>query len=116
MILLALTALALGRVVRKPFVSYDDPDYVVLNPLVRAGLTLAGIGAAASAVCVGDWHPLTTLSHMLDVRLSFLRPVNGGDGAPAAGAGEAARVAGLRLTFDRLPCSASPLRSSRCGR
>src|SRR5439155_11048991 len=60
LILLALTALALGPVVRNPFVSYDDPDYVVLNPLVHGGLTLAGIRAAASAVCVGNWHPLTT--------------------------------------------------------
>src|SRR5438128_4425432 len=74
LILLALTGLALGRVARNPFVSYDDAEYVELNALVRDGLSFAGIGAAASAVCVGNWHPLTNLSHMLDVQLFGLDP------------------------------------------
>src|ERR1035438_7647485 len=51
------------------FVNYDDPDYVTGNPVVQAGLTLAGIQWAFTTGCANNWHPLTWLSHMADCEL-----------------------------------------------
>jgi len=52
-----------------PFVAYDDPDYVTRNPMVQGGLTLDGLRWAFTAAHASNWHPLTWLSHMLDVEL-----------------------------------------------
>ncbi len=79
--MLALLALALcalvwgvfGQTVRHPFVNYDDDSYVTENPIVRAGLTTAGVRWAFTAVHSDNWHPLTTLSHMLDCSLFGMR-------------------------------------------
>ena len=51
------------------FLSYDDGDYVVGNPAVRDGLTWAGLRWAFTSFAANNWHPLTWLSHMLDVDL-----------------------------------------------
>jgi tetratricopeptide (TPR) repeat protein len=56
------------------FVNFDDPEYVVENPRVAAGLTLAGARWAFTAVHSANWHPLTWLSHMLDCHLFGLDP------------------------------------------
>jgi tetratricopeptide (TPR) repeat protein len=52
-----------------PFVLLDDYGYVVENPNVRPGLTYDGVVYAFTGVTVGNWHPLTLLSHMLDCEL-----------------------------------------------
>jgi protein O-mannosyl-transferase len=57
------------------FIDYDDPDYVTVNMMVRQGLTLKGVAWAFSAFHAGNWHPLTWLSHMLDVELFALNPL-----------------------------------------
>jgi tetratricopeptide (TPR) repeat protein len=78
--LLVCALLALGvLVVYSPalycdFVRYDDPDYVTSNPVVRQGLTLAGIRWAFTTGAACNWHPVTWLSHMLDVQLFGLKP------------------------------------------
>ena len=54
------------------FVNWDDPEYVTNNPMVRAGITLAGFRWAFTTVHAANWHPLTWLSHMLDVQLFSL--------------------------------------------
>src|SRR5262245_18350593 len=51
------------------FVTYDDPLYVTDNPSVKAGLTVAGVAWAFTTSHAANWHPLTWLSHMLDVEL-----------------------------------------------
>jgi Flp pilus assembly protein TadD len=51
------------------FVNYDDPPYVTENPNVATGLTLQNIRWAATTGHNANWHPLTWLSHMLDVEL-----------------------------------------------
>jgi len=68
---LALLTLALySPVADFDFVSLDDPDYVAQNPIVSQGITLHGIGWAFTSFGeVGNWHPLTWMSHMLDVTL-----------------------------------------------
>jgi len=51
------------------FVSFDDPQYVAANPVVARGLTWDGVGWAFTTWTQSNWHPLTWLSHMLDVQL-----------------------------------------------
>ncbi len=57
------------------FVNYDDPPYVTENPWVPKGLTAAGIKWAFTHAHSANWHPLTWLSHMLDVQFYGLHPV-----------------------------------------
>ena len=64
--LAALTWLLFGQTLRHGFLNYDDNAYVYENPVVQSGLTLHGIAWAFTHVHSGNWHPLTTISHMLD--------------------------------------------------
>ena len=67
--LLLVTAAVYTPVAGFDFVRFDDPDYVTQNEQVRAGLTWHGVGWAFTTGHVANWHPLTWLSHMLDVQL-----------------------------------------------
>jgi protein O-mannosyl-transferase len=60
--------------VRNDFINFDDPDYVYENPVVLQGLTAAGVGCAFTSSYANNWHPLTWISHMLDVQLYGMRP------------------------------------------
>src|ERR1035437_1061228 len=73
-LLSAVTLAAFWPVIHNDFVSYDDRDYVTENPHVLGGLTWANAGWAFQAGHAGNWHPLTWLSHMVDVQLFGLRP------------------------------------------
>ena len=69
---LALVAanLAIYAPVRQyPFVNTDDAVYVTANEHVLRGLSWANLQWAFSEARVPYWHPLTFLSHMLDVQL-----------------------------------------------
>jgi tetratricopeptide (TPR) repeat protein len=72
--LLLVTFAAYAPVLRHGFVEWDDPFYVTENPHVRAGLTAGSIAWAFTSTQLANWHPLTWLSHMLDVRLFGLAP------------------------------------------
>jgi Flp pilus assembly protein TadD len=50
------------------FVTWDDPQYVIQNPHVTSGLTAENIEWALTTGLI-YWHPMTWLSHMLDVQL-----------------------------------------------
>src|SRR5689334_7511845 len=65
---------AFGRALGYEFVGYDDQRYVVQNPWVTNGLTPGGIKWAFTHVHASNWHPLTTISHMLDCQLYGLQP------------------------------------------
>ena len=56
------------------FVYYDDDEYVFENPQVKRGLNADTIAWAFTALVSKHWHPLTWLSHMLDVTLFGLNP------------------------------------------
>lgn len=77
---LGLAALVLAvlvcfaQVVAADFLVLDDPGYVTANPHVRAGLSLDGLVWAATSGEQANWHPLTWLSHQLDVELFGLDP------------------------------------------
>ena len=72
---LFLGTLALyARVGGHPFIFFDDNRYVTENPTVKAGLTWQGVTWAFTTLHVSNWHPLTWLSHMLDVELFGVNP------------------------------------------
>jgi tetratricopeptide (TPR) repeat protein len=68
-LLLVVTALIYGQALSFEFVGVDDPDYVTENAEVLAGLTADGVSWAMTTGHAGNWHPLTWLSHMVDVEL-----------------------------------------------
>lgn len=73
LLLLALL-LVYGRVGGFDYVDYDDMDYVVRTESVRAGLSADGVRWAFTAFHMANWHPLTWISHMIDVSLFGLDP------------------------------------------
>jgi Flp pilus assembly protein TadD len=74
-VLLCVGTLAVYAQVRHHgFVDYDDPDYVFANPVVMKGLSAQGVAWAFTTGHAGNWHPLTWLSHMIDVELYGREP------------------------------------------
>src|ERR1044072_6917699 len=67
--LAALSLVVFSRTIFYDFVNFDDDVYVYNAPFIQAGLTINGIAAAFASPHAGNWHPLTTLSHMLDYSL-----------------------------------------------
>jgi hypothetical protein len=63
-----------GRVLGHQFLHFDDNEYIYDNPHVRTGLTVANVRWAMTAYHSNNWHPLTWISHMLDVTLFGLAP------------------------------------------
>ena len=59
---------------RFDFLNFDDPIYVTENPIVRQGITLHGIRWAFTTHTLGHWHPITWISHMLDVSMFGMDP------------------------------------------
>jgi len=51
------------------FNNYDDAQYLTQNPHVQNGLSVHAIGWAFTTGYAGNWHPLTWLSHLLDVQV-----------------------------------------------
>jgi tetratricopeptide (TPR) repeat protein len=74
LLLVALVWAVYGSVGSNGFVAYDDPSYVQENPVVKLGLTADGVRWAFTTWTVANWHPLTWLSHMLDVQLFGVDP------------------------------------------
>jgi tetratricopeptide (TPR) repeat protein len=71
-IYLFLTGISLtvfAKTIRYEFVNFDDDLYVYNSPGIQAGLTIKGIGLAFTSQHARNWHPLTTMSHMLDCQL-----------------------------------------------
>jgi tetratricopeptide (TPR) repeat protein len=68
-LLVAATVAIYGQVIGFRFVNLDDHPYVLDNPDVLQGLTLKGVLWAFTTFHADFWHPLTWLSHMLDVEL-----------------------------------------------
>jgi Flp pilus assembly protein TadD len=66
--------IAFGQALKHEFVDYDDPYYVYNNPNITNGLTLSGIQWAFTHVHANNWHPLTSISHMMDCQLYGLQP------------------------------------------
>ncbi|PYS37658.1 MAG: hypothetical protein DMG14_20515 [Acidobacteria bacterium] len=67
--LVAINLLAYAPVRHYGFVNIDDPQYLTQNPQVKSGLSWHGVLWAFTTGHQANWHPLTWLSHMLDVQL-----------------------------------------------
>src|ERR1700736_2255494 len=72
-LLIAITWLVFGQTLVHDFVNYDDKTYVYGNWLVSSGFTTRGLARAFVDTQTGNWHPLTLISHMLDVQLYGLK-------------------------------------------
>lgn len=66
-VLVALVAAVFWQTRSFGILNFDDDQY--LDPLIRQGLTWPGFVRAWKEGHVGNWHPLTTLSFMLDAQL-----------------------------------------------
>jgi len=55
------------------FINLDTPAYVLENPHVNTGLSLANIKWAFFSTHEGNWHPITWVSHMVDVHIFGLK-------------------------------------------
>ncbi len=71
--LAVLTWAVFGQTLRHDFVNYDDPRYVYQNTRITSGLNIAGIAWAFTHIHSENWHPLTTITHMLDCSLYGLK-------------------------------------------
>src|SRR4051812_20197777 len=67
--LVVITVGVYGPLLHFGFVNYDDPEYVFDNAHVAGGLTPDGLQWALTSTDAANWHPVTWLSHMLDVQL-----------------------------------------------
>lgn len=72
--LAAATLAVYGQVVSHQFINLDDDAYIYENPMVAAGLTTKGLVWAFTTFHAANWHPVTWLSHMLDVQVFGLNP------------------------------------------
>jgi hypothetical protein len=57
------------------FVNFDDPSYVSANRHIAAGISADSLRWAFTSFYSYNWHPLTWISHMLDIRLFGLNPM-----------------------------------------
>jgi protein O-mannosyl-transferase len=71
--LAALTWVVFGQTLWHDFVNYDDPKYVYENTRITGGLSISGIAWAFTHIHSMNWHPMTTISHMLDCQLFGLK-------------------------------------------
>jgi len=65
----AISLAVFGQTIRYDFVNFDDDLYVYNAQAIQAGLTIKGMALAFTSPHARNWHPLTTISHMLDCQL-----------------------------------------------
>lgn len=74
-LLAAGTLLLYAPAVRNGFVNFDDPDYVTRNAHVLQGISWANLKwAFGTDNPAANWHPLTWISHLLDVQMYGTNP------------------------------------------
>ncbi|MDY7093135.1 MAG: tetratricopeptide repeat protein [Acidobacteriota bacterium] len=69
LVLLLAAAVPYLQTLDHDFIKLDDDQYVTANAMVRQGLSGEGVAWAFTSFEAANWHPLTWLSHMLDVEL-----------------------------------------------
>ena len=70
----AVTWAVFGQTLSHDFINYDDQNYVYENREVSAGITWHGLVVAFTQPHAQNWHPLTTVSHMIDCQVFGLNP------------------------------------------
>jgi len=56
------------------FIYFDDPQYVTENAHVTNGISWQSLRWALTTPVAANWHPMTTLSHILDCQLFGVNP------------------------------------------
>ena len=74
LLLVVVVLIAYGTVWHFDFVNIDDDFYVTENAQIQQGLSLDSVLWAMTTIEEANWHPLTWLSHMMDVQLFGLNP------------------------------------------
>jgi tetratricopeptide (TPR) repeat protein len=74
LILTAVTVAVFWQVTNSEFVNFDDDQYVTENSHVHEGLTREALIWAFTTSHMGNWHPLTWMSHMVDCQIFGLNP------------------------------------------
>ncbi|MFH1428267.1 MAG: hypothetical protein ABIH39_00830, partial [Candidatus Margulisiibacteriota bacterium] len=72
--LIIATLLVYGQILAHEFINYDDNTYIQKNTYIQHGLTIESIKWAFTSFYASNWHPVTWLSHMLDIQLYGLNP------------------------------------------
>lgn len=72
--LFLLTLLLFAPATRFEFLTYDDSQYITANEHVKQGLNAETVKWAFTEPHASMWHPLTTLTHLLDVELFGMNP------------------------------------------
>src|SRR5262245_38165209 len=72
--LVAITVVTYTGIWSFGFVNFDDPQYVSNNPHVATGLSAANVAWAFTSAYAANWHPVTWVSHMVDVTLFGVSP------------------------------------------
>ena len=73
-VLVIMNITLFGPVRNHEFINLDDNVYITENAQVREGITPRGILWAFTSIEGCNWHPLTWISHMIDVQLFGLNP------------------------------------------
>ena len=71
--LAVVTCVVFAQTFHFDFVNYDDPSYVYQNTRITSGIDFANVVWAFTHVHSENWHPLTTITHMLDCQLHGLQ-------------------------------------------
>jgi tetratricopeptide (TPR) repeat protein len=74
LLLIILTLAVYWQVQTHDFVNFDDDLYVAKNSHIKNGITYESIIWAFTTLSTGNWHPLTWLSHMLDIQFFGMNP------------------------------------------
>lgn len=74
-LILALAVAAIyGQTMNHEFINFDDDVYIYENPYIKDGLTKKNIKWAFTDAYGGNWHPLTWISHMIDIQVFGKNP------------------------------------------
>ena len=68
------TLMAFVQVGNHGFVKFDDNVYITENRPIQNGITIEGLRWAFTTGYAANWHPLTWISHMLDIQVGGMNP------------------------------------------
>jgi tetratricopeptide (TPR) repeat protein len=66
--------LVFAQTLHHEFINFDDDRYVYQNPEIIRGLTADGLKGLLTRSHARLWHPLSTLTHMIDCQVYGLNP------------------------------------------
>ncbi|MCX6564465.1 MAG: tetratricopeptide repeat protein [Candidatus Aminicenantes bacterium] len=72
--LIVITAGVFLQITKHEFILYDDNEYITQNDHVLSGMTIANLKWALFHSYISNWHPITWLSHIVDIEIYGLNP------------------------------------------